>query len=111
VGSCIAEMLQVPQVSGIVGLNLFAQERKASVERYLGKGDKEEIECDLPALFTVEMGLNDPRYPALLNRLSAEKTAVEVLDPRQVIYLKVQRINSQGISYIQFLAQNKILSE
>ncbi len=81
VGSFLAELLRVPQISGIVGLNLFAQEGKAIVERYLGKGDKEELECRLPALFTVEMGLNDPRYPTLSNRLAAEKAEIEVLNP------------------------------
>lgn len=81
VGSFIAELLRVPQVSGIVKLNLFAAEGNALVERYLGKGDKEEMECRLPALFTVEMGLNDPRYPTLANRLAAENAKVEVLNP------------------------------
>jgi electron transfer flavoprotein beta subunit len=81
VGSFIGELLRVPQVSGIVGLNFFAQEGNAIVERYLGKGDKEEMECRLPALFTVDMGLNNPRYPTLSNRLEAEKAEIEVLNP------------------------------
>jgi electron transfer flavoprotein beta subunit len=80
VGSFIAELLRVPQVSGIVGLTVLDHERKAIAARYLGKGDKEEIECDLPALFTVETGLNDPRYPTLLNRLKSEKVEVEELN-------------------------------
>jgi len=80
-GSFIAELLHVPQVSGIVELDVSAHERKAIVERYLGKGDREEIECSLPALFTVEMGLNDPRYPTLPNRLKAEGAKVEELAP------------------------------
>jgi electron transfer flavoprotein beta subunit len=81
VGSFIAELLRVPQISGIVGLDLFAEQGKALVERYLGKGDKEEMECRLPALFTAEMGLNDPRYPTLSNRLAAEKAEIEALNP------------------------------
>ncbi|MFH2045662.1 MAG: electron transfer flavoprotein subunit beta/FixA family protein [Pseudomonadota bacterium] len=80
VGSFIAERLQIPQVSGIVSLKLSLNDKKAVVERYLGKGDREEIECDLPALFTTEMGLNDPRYPTLPRRLLAEKTNIEILD-------------------------------
>jgi len=81
VGAFIAELLHVPQVSGIVGLTVPVPEKKAIVQRYLGKGDKEEIECRLPALFTVEMGLNDPRYPTLLNRRKAEKIQIETLTP------------------------------
>jgi electron transfer flavoprotein beta subunit len=96
-GSFIAELLQVPQVSGIVRLNLFDYGSKATVERYLGKGDREEIECALPALFTVEMGLNDPRYPRLLNRLSAEKAKVEVLDP---VILEVSSDKAESLTEI-----------
>ncbi|MGB5158388.1 electron transfer flavoprotein subunit beta/FixA family protein [Desulfobacterium sp. N47] len=80
VGSFLAEKLHIPQVSGIVKLKLFLNEKKAAAERYLGKGDREEIECDLPVLFTTEMALNDPRYPALARRLLAEKTNIEILD-------------------------------
>lgn len=80
VGSFLAERLNIPQVSAIVRLNLFSNEKKVVVERYLGKGDREELECNLPALFTAEMGLNDPRYPALSRRLLAAKTDIEILD-------------------------------
>jgi len=81
VGTFIAELIDIPQVSGIVKLNLLPEARKAIVEKYLGKGDREEIECHLPALFTVEMGLNDPRYPSVPNRILAEKMEVEEIDP------------------------------
>ncbi len=81
-GSFIAERLQIPQVSGIVSMDLAVSERKVIVERYLGKGDREEVECDLPALFTVEMALNDPRYPTLPKRFAAEKKVVEIIDPK-----------------------------
>jgi electron transfer flavoprotein beta subunit len=80
VGPSIAELLNIVQVSGIVRLEVFPQEKKAIVERYLGKGDREAIECDLPALFTVEKALNDPRYPTLPNRLRAEKQEIERLE-------------------------------
>ena len=79
VGSFLGELLQLPQVSGITGLKLFPEERKAIAERYLGRGDKQIVECPLPALFTVEDGINDPRYPTLGRRLLAKKEDVEVI--------------------------------
>jgi electron transfer flavoprotein beta subunit len=79
VGSFLGELLQLPQVSGIVGLKLFPEERKAIADRYLGRGDRQVVECALPALFTVEDGLNDPRYPTLGRRLLAKKEDVEVI--------------------------------
>ena len=86
VGSLLGELLKLPQVSGIVGLKLFPEEKKAVADRYLGRGDRQVVECALPALFTVEEGLNDPRYPILGNRLLAEKEEVEVIkvDPSEL---------------------------
>lgn len=81
VGAFVSEFLNVPQVSGIVKFELYHRDRKAVVERYLGKGDREEVESILPALFTTEIGLNDPRYPTVPNRLIVEKRKVEVVDP------------------------------
>jgi len=79
-GSFIAELLHIPQVSGIVRLEILPEKKKAIVERYLVKGDRQVVECNLPALFTVENGINDPRYPSLPNRLLSEKKNIEVID-------------------------------
>ena len=84
VGSFVAECLKIPQVSGIVGLELSPQGGKAIVERYLGKGDREVVECDLPALFTVERSMNDPRYPTVRNRLLAERLEVEEINAKSL---------------------------
>lgn len=80
VGPFLAELLNVAQVSGIVGLKLLPEDRRAIVERYLGKGDRDVIECSLPALFTVEKIMNDPRYPTVPNRLLAEKQKIEEIE-------------------------------
>ena len=79
VGSFMAEALNIPQICRIVKLGLLPEENKAVVDRYLGRGDRQVMECNLPALFTVEKGLNDPRYPSLPNRLSAERKEIEVI--------------------------------
>lgn len=81
VGSFLAELLDIAQVSGIVRLDVLPDMKKAIVERYLGKGDREVMECNLPALFTVEKSMNDPRYPTLPNRLQAERQRVERIEP------------------------------
>jgi electron transfer flavoprotein beta subunit len=80
VGTFVAELLDITQVSGIVRLDVVPESKKAIVERYLGKGDREAIECDLPALFTVEKSMNDPRYPKLPDRLRAEKQEIEIVE-------------------------------
>jgi electron transfer flavoprotein beta subunit len=80
VGSFVAELLDIGQVTGVVKLDVFPEMGKAIVERSIGRGDREVIECSLPALFTVEKGLNDPRYPTLPNRLRAEKEDIERIE-------------------------------
>lgn len=80
VGSFLAEFLDIGQVTGIVKLDIFQEKGKALVERSVGRGDREAIECTLPALFTVEKGMNDPRYPTLPNRLRAEKQEIELIE-------------------------------
>lgn len=64
VGPAIAEILGLPQASGIVSLELSPDGRKAKVRRKLGRGEQEIVECSLPALFTVE-AMSTPRYPSL----------------------------------------------
>jgi len=80
VGSFVAELLNISQVSGIVGLEIVSQKKKVVVEKYLGRGDREVIECNLPALFTVERSVNEPRYPTVPSRLKAEKKGIEVIE-------------------------------
>lgn len=77
VGAYLAELLGLPYVSCVVGLKLFFNEKKARIHRALGKGDKEVVECELPALFSVDRGLNDPRYPTLPNLLRALNQKIE----------------------------------
>lgn len=77
VGAYIAEILGFPYVSSIVKLDLFLHEKKARIHRALGKGNKEVVESGVPALFTVEKGLNEPRYPTLPNLLRALDQGIE----------------------------------
>ncbi len=81
VGAYLAELLGIPYVSCVVGLELLSYKKKARIHRALGKGDKEVVECEVPALFSVDRGLNDPRYPTLPNLLRALKQKIESWGP------------------------------
>ncbi len=82
VGGFVSEFLDIPQISGIVNLEIHNHERKTVVERYLGRGDREEVECPLPALFSTARGLNDPRYPTAPDRFLAERATIDIIDPQ-----------------------------
>ena len=78
----IAELLDFPCVCGITRLELKDQGNMAIVHRALERGDREVVECSLPAVFTVERGLNEPRYPALEDLLEANEKEIECWNPR-----------------------------
>jgi len=80
VGAYIAELLGLLFVSCVVGLELLPNKKEAKVKRALGKGDKEVVECLLPALFSIERGINEPRYPTLPNLLRALDQKIECWD-------------------------------
>ncbi len=82
VGVTIAELLDLPCVCGITRLDLKDEGKRAVVHRAMERGDREVVECSLPAVFTVEKGLNEPRYPTLENLLEAIEQEIEHWDPR-----------------------------
>jgi len=73
VGAQLAELLDLPAVTGVVQLEV--RDGEALVHRRLERGRREVLRCPLPALFAVEEGINRPRYPklrVLLRSLRAE---------------------------------------
>jgi electron transfer flavoprotein beta subunit len=88
VGAYIADLLGLPYVSCVVKLDLFFHERKVRIHHALGKGDKEVVESEIPAVFSVEKGLNEPRYPRLPNLLWALDQRTECWD-RELLGLQI----------------------
>lgn len=71
VGPAIAELLGWPQVCDITELKLSPDEGRATVQRKLERGEREVVECPLPALFTADPALNESRYPSLPSYMEA----------------------------------------
>ncbi|MFH1549226.1 MAG: electron transfer flavoprotein subunit beta/FixA family protein [Planctomycetota bacterium] len=74
VGVQVAQHLGLPVVSTIVEFEL--KDGAVVVEREV-EGAKEVIEVKLPAVFTAEKGLNEPRYPKLPDIMKAKKKPLE----------------------------------
>jgi electron transfer flavoprotein alpha/beta subunit len=62
VGPYVAEILGIPHVSRIAKIEEW-DDRAIVVNRRIERGDREIIECTLPALLTVVKGINQPRLP------------------------------------------------
>ena len=78
VGPALAEFLDLPHVGAVTGLDISDDGKHLTARRRI-EGADEVVECDLPALLTVEKGLVEPRYPSLPNLMKAKKKPVKVL--------------------------------
>lgn len=74
----LARLLGIPHVSAIVKLDVSG-DRAVAVRD--AEGDSETIELPLPALFTAQQGLNEPRYPSLPGIMKAKKKPFQRLEP------------------------------
>lgn len=75
VPAVVAEKLGLPQVSTVVRLELEGRQFRA--EREI-EGAREIVEGSLPAVFTAQKGLNNPRYASLKGIMAAKKKQIAV---------------------------------
>lgn len=72
----LAGLLGLPHAASITALEVSGG--RATVRRD-SEGDTEVVELPLPALFTAQQGLNEPRYPSLPGIMKAKKKPFSVL--------------------------------
>jgi len=77
VGSVLAELLGIPQITVVTKFELT--DGKVKAIRPI-EGAQLLIECPLPALVTAQKGLNEPRYASLPGIMKAKKKPVDVKD-------------------------------
>ncbi|HEY3933231.1 MAG TPA: electron transfer flavoprotein subunit beta/FixA family protein [Gemmatimonadales bacterium] len=75
-GAMIAELLELPCATAITKLDVSGGQ--ASVEREV-EGGVESATCALPAVFTCDKGLNNPRLPSLKGIMAAKKKPLDVI--------------------------------
>ncbi len=76
VGVALAGLLGVPAVTRSVNIGLQVGRGSLRVERHVGKGNREVVQCPLPAVVTVERSRQAPRYPGVARYLTAGKKIV-----------------------------------
>jgi len=79
VGPAVAELLKIPHVNMIIDLEVDASGKEVKVTREI-EGGKEILSCPLPALFTCQKGLNNPRIPQVMNVMKAMKAQIKKVD-------------------------------
>jgi len=74
-GVILAELLDLPHVSVVVGLELDAAAKRGKAKREV-EGGLEEVEFELPAVITAQKGLNEPRYASLKGIMAVKKKVI-----------------------------------
>ncbi len=74
-GAMVAELLELPCATAITMLEIA--DGRATVEREV-EGGVEQATCALPAVFTCDKGLNNPRLPSLKGIMAARKKPFDI---------------------------------
>lgn len=77
--SILAEMLDIPQVSVVVALEISDDKTKLVAKREIEAGGLEVVESSLPAMIATQKGLNEPRYASLPGIMKAKKKEIKKL--------------------------------
>jgi electron transfer flavoprotein beta subunit len=77
-GIALAEHLGLPHVAVVKGLEYDAAGNTATVERELEGGLVELLRIELPALLTIQTGINEPRYATLRAIKQAKEKPLDV---------------------------------
>jgi len=85
VGPGISEFLNLPLISNVTKMNILVEERKIIAYRRVRKVDREVVECALPAVITVDIDLNEPRY------VSSEK--ILKVREKEITKLNIESLN------------------
>lgn len=71
VGAFLAHRLGRPFLSSIIDLEIREKGKAAAVQRRAGRGLREIVTCRLPAVFSVDVAGEEPRFPKLADKRSA----------------------------------------
>ena len=78
-GPLLAQLLGLPCATTVVALKIAEDRKSLTCERELEGGLRERVELPLPALLTVQSGINNPRYASLTNVLRVKQLALPSL--------------------------------
>lgn len=78
-GQLIAGMLGIPFATSCIEERISMEKGHVTVEREIESGMRQRVDIKLPALLSVQSGINRPRYPSLSNVLRAKKQEIAAI--------------------------------
>ncbi len=82
VGTILAELLGIPHATMVKKIELNG--KVAKVNRELEGGLEEIVELKLPAVLTIQTGINEPRYVSIMGTRKAMKKEIRILGLAEV---------------------------
>ena len=79
-GPMVAVLLDLPYATTVISERILEEGQRVRVEREQEGGRRQIVELPLPAILTVQSGINRPRYPSLSNKLRARKQELQEID-------------------------------
>ena len=83
-GTALAGYLDLPRVAVVTALSYDAQSSTLTVDRELEGGLVEVVRIGLPALLTIQTGINEPRYATLRAIKQAREKPLERVSPGEL---------------------------
>jgi electron transfer flavoprotein beta subunit len=93
IGPALAEHLEIPHAAMVTHVDIT--ERRIEVSRELEGGVLEVLDIQLPALLTIQTGINEPRYASVLGIAKASRRELEVYDATQ-LEIKTEDVGQTG---------------
>jgi len=93
VGVTLAELLGVPHAALVNRIEV--QDKKVKAHRELEGGLEEVVEIDLPAVLTIQTGINEPRYVSIMGIRKVAKKEIKALGVAD-LNLKPEEVGAAG---------------
>jgi electron transfer flavoprotein beta subunit len=93
VGVVLAELLEIPHAALVNRIEV--QDKKLKAHRELEGGLEEVVEIDLPALLTIQTGINEPRYVSIMGIRKVAKKEIKTFGASD-LNLKADEVGFSG---------------
>jgi electron transfer flavoprotein beta subunit len=78
-GQLIAAILNLPCATSVISTDLRMDDNALVVDREIESGRRLRVHLEIPAVLTIQSGINTPRYPSLSNVMRARTQQQEVI--------------------------------
>jgi electron transfer flavoprotein beta subunit len=92
-GVFVADMMNFAHCTNVVKIEVGADQKSLTINRELEGGLNEVLEMAMPAVLTIQSGINQPRYPTLPGIMKAKKKR---LDLKKAADLGVSALGDAG---------------